>query len=168
MGIHPLDLLFKRSFISECEATANAIAEESTIPMIVGCPVQNPVGIGKPLFNAAMVMAEGTILKIAHKRLLPTYDVFDERRYFESGKQAEHVSINGIKIGITICEDIWVDEENNNGYELDPVSELVDHKPDILINLSGSPWHVRKTGSRLRFLKTPQPNSNVRRSTATL
>ena len=152
-GYPPLDLLFKRSFISECESTANEIAKQITIPAIMGCPVQNRDQVGKPLFNAALVMAQGKILKSAHKRLLPTYDVFDESRYFESGKTPEYIDIDGKRIALTICEDIWVDDESNNGYELDPVEELKGAKPDLLINLSGSPWHVRKTGSRLRFLK---------------
>jgi len=159
-GYPPLDLLFKRGFVAECEASAADIAKVSTVPLIIGCPVQNPCNIGKPLFNAAMVCAEGEVVKIVHKRLLPTYDVFDEKRYFEPGKTPGCVILNGRRIAITICEDIWVDDESNNGYDLEPVQELVSHQPDVLINLSGSPWHVRKTGHRLRFLKNASRKLN--------
>ncbi|MEQ9824815.1 MAG: NAD+ synthase [Puniceicoccaceae bacterium] len=151
-GYPPLDLLFKPSFVSQCVATATSIAEQSTIPLIFGCPVPNPSQVGKPLFNGAYVCADGKVLHIAHKRLLPTYDVFDEKRYFEPGKTPEIIELAGKRIALTICEDIWVDSENQNRYDVDPVQELLPHQPDLLINLSGSPWHVRKTGFRLRFL----------------
>ncbi len=152
-GYPPLDLLFKHTFVTECENTAEEIAKTTSIPLIIGCPVRNLSKTGKGLFNAAYVCGEGKVLKIVHKRLLPTYDVFDEKRYFEPGKEAGLINIGGKKVAITICEDIWTDEENKNGYDLDPVQELVSHKPDLLVNLSGSPWHVQKTGFRLRFLK---------------
>jgi len=152
-GYPPLDLLFKRSFVTECQSVAEEIASETSIPLIMGCPAVNPSITGKPLFNAAYVCEHGKIIKVAHKRLLPTYDVFDEKRYFEPGSKAEIVQIAGKTVALTICEDIWVDDESKNGYDIDPVSELVSAKPDLLINLSGSPWHIGKTGSRLRFLK---------------
>lgn len=152
-GYPPLDLLCKPSFVRECVAVAESIAAQSTVPLIFGCPVPNPSRVGKPLFNGAYVCAEGKVLHVAHKRLLPTYDVFDEKRYFEPGSHPELIHLFGKTVALTICEDIWVDAEESNGYAIDPVNELVPHKPDLLINLSGSPWHVRKTGFRLRYLR---------------
>jgi NAD+ synthase (glutamine-hydrolysing) len=152
-GYPPLDLLLKRSFVQECESAVHAIAEQSTIPMILGAPARNASGRGKPCHNTAWVCANGRILRQVHKQLLPTYDVFDEKRYFEPGPPSQPIQIGGKIIAITICEDIWVDDGGSSEYDTDPVIALQPTHPDVLINLSGSPWYMGKQGYRLHFMQ---------------
>lgn len=122
--------------------------------MLVGIAEPNPTGVGRPLFNTAALLANGRIHARFHKRLLPTYDVFDEDRYFEpvSGPQILH--LDGRAVGITICEDIWNDCGfwARRRYHDDPVEELARAGVDCVINLSASPFTVGKQQVREAML----------------
>ena len=157
-GYPPHDLLFKQTFIRECLITAETIAAQTTVPLIFGTPIINEKPRGNRLFNGAFVCRDGKVIATVRKRLLPTYDVFDEKRYFASGEETTCIEIDGKKVGITICEDIWVDGDEKSRYSIDPIQELIPKKPDLHINLSASPWHIRKIHSRLKYLR----NTSVR------
>ena len=107
-GYPPKDLLLQNGFVKKCEDAAASIARECKgIAAIVGGPSRNPAKSGRTIFNSAFFLADGKIKKIIHKSLLPFYDVFDEYRYFEPGKDNKIISFKGTGLAITICEDIW-------------------------------------------------------------
>ena len=152
-GYPPQDLLFKQTFIRECLAVAGEIAAQSTIPLVFGVPIINDNPQGNRLYNGAFVCRDGEVIAEVKKHLLPTYDVFDEKRYFEAGTETTCIDIDGTKVGFTICEDIWIDKNERSLYAVDPIEDLMRKKPDLHINLSASPWHIRKIGSRLKYLR---------------
>ena len=134
-GYMPRDLLEESAFLARCDrALAELAAEPGLPPLLVGCPVRTDPP-GKRVLNAAVLVRDGTTVVVA-KRLLPTYDVFDERRYFEPGGIAEPVDIDGVSVGVTICEDIWT----GGLYARDPVAELVERGARVILNLSASPY----------------------------
>ena len=151
-GYPPRDLLFKRHFVPDTEASMRSIAEAvGDAPALVGTVEANPSGSGRSFFNAAAFCRNGRVVSVAHKCLLPTYDVFDEDRYFEPAAQPTVIVHNGVRIGITICEDIWTHPMIStrrlyNG--LDPVKQLAALGCDIMVNLSASPWNHGKSGVR--------------------
>ena len=148
-GYPPLDLLQKQRFIKDCLDAGEEFASKTTVPALVGCPIPSR----HPLpFNAALLCENGKIANSFHKQLLPTYDVFDESRYFTPGVHTNCVKLGGVKVSITICEDIWVDPSNNR-YGIDPVDDLSKESPDLMINLSASPWQRGKNDLRLEYLK---------------
>jgi len=155
-GYPPRDLLQRADFV---EASLAALAETAkgigTIPLCVGYVDKNPERPGRALRNAAAVLQNGKIFWRTHKCLLPTYDVFDEDRYFEPAKTIAPFEFNGRKIGVTICEDIWNDEDfwPERLYRRDPVKELIAQGADIILNLSASPWHDGKEKMRLEMLR---------------
>lgn len=152
-GYPPRDFLEFKSFIAECEKGIERIASASTdIAVLVGAPSKNPGSLGKDLFNSAYFIADGKVQQIAHKSLLPTYDIFDEYRYFEPGKKREIVEWKGAKIAVTICEDIW-DVGENPMYTLCPMDELAEHEPDFMVNLSASPFDYNHANERRRVVK---------------
>ena len=114
------------------------------IGIICGFVDRNPVDKGKPLYNSAVLFEDGNILHKVHKRLLPTYDIFDERRYFEPGRESTFYPYKGRKIGITVCEDAWNDEDifKRRIYPIDPVELVVKAGADLVINVSASPFYV--------------------------
>jgi NAD+ synthase (glutamine-hydrolysing) len=127
-------------FIELCEAAAQEIALSCQgIACIIGLPVKNDVLAGKDLYNAAYFIEDGQIRDIVKKALLPTYDVFDEYRYFEPANHFECISFKGKKIALTICEDLW-NINNNPLYASSPMDELIRQKPDIMINIAASPF----------------------------
>src|SRR6188768_690941 len=150
-GYPPRDLLFKRRFVADVERTTAAIAAAiGNVPAVMGYTEANTTGQGRPAFNAAAFCHQGKILVSARKCLLPTYDVFDEDRYFEPASAPSVVEFNGHRIGITICEDIWTHEMIStrclyNG--VDPVRQLTG-ECDLMVNLSASPWNHGKGGVR--------------------
>ena len=150
-GYPPRDLLFKRRFVADVERTTAAIAANiGNVPAVIGYTEANTTGQGRPAFNAAAFCHHGKILVSARKCLLPTYDVFDEDRYFEPAPASSVVEFNGHRIGITICEDIWTHEMIStrrlyNG--VDPVRQLTG-ECDLMVNLSASPWNHGKGGVR--------------------
>lgn len=139
-GYPPRDFLEFADFLDRCNQSIEAIADESDgIGVIVGAPAVNPNKEGKDLFNAAWFLYNGKVHGIAYKTLLPTYDVFDEYRYFEPSNQWSVIEFKGMKIALTICEDLW-NLGDNPLYRLCPMDELVKQSPDIMINISASPF----------------------------
>src|SRR5476649_675535 len=155
-GYPPRDLLLREDFID-----ANLFALDETaknvgvIPLCVGYVDRNLEKPGRALRNSAAVLQNGKIVWRTHKSLLPTYDVFDEDRYFEPAKKIAPFIFNGKKIGITICEDIWNDEDfwPERIYRRDPVKELIAQGAEIILNISASPWHDGKEKTRLEMLR---------------
>jgi NAD+ synthetase len=155
-GYPPRDLLQRADFI---EANLAALEETAknigAVPLCLGYVDRNPEQPGRALRNAAAILQNGKIVWRTHKSLLPTYDVFDEDRYFEPAKNVEPFVFNGRKIGITICEDIWNDEDfwPERIYCRDPVRELIAQGAEIVLNISASPWHDGKERTRLAMLQ---------------
>jgi NAD+ synthetase len=155
-GYPPRDLLLREDFIAaNLAALAEAAQPTGAVPLCVGYVEKNPERPGRALTNAAAVLQHGKIIWRTTKSLLPTYDVFDEDRYFEPGKKTEPFVFNGHRLGITICEDIWNDEDfwPERRYRRDPVKELMAQGAEIILNLSASPWHDGKERTRLEMLR---------------
>jgi NAD+ synthase (glutamine-hydrolysing) len=155
-GYPPRDLLLRADFVDTHLAvlaeTAQSVGE---VPLCVGYVDQNPDRPGRALRNSAAVLQNGKILWRTHKCLLPTYDVFDEDRYFEPAKNVMPFEFNGHKLGITICEDIWNDQDfwPERLYRRDPIKELIAQGTEAIINISASPWHDGKERVRLEMLR---------------
>ncbi len=155
-GYPPRDLLHRDDFV---EANLTALAETAgqvgPVPLCVGFVDRNSERPGRALRNAAAVLQDGRVIWRTTKSLLPTYDVFDEDRYFEPAKTVAPFVFNGHKLGITICEDIWNDEDfwPDRLYRRDPVKELIAQGAEIILNLSASPWHDGKERTRLAMLQ---------------
>jgi NAD+ synthase (glutamine-hydrolysing) len=150
-GYPPRDLLFKSRFVADVERTTGEIAAEiGAVPAVIGYVTANLAGTGRPAFNAAAFCVNGRIAHVARKCLLPTYDVFDEDRYFEPAAAPTVVEFAGRRIGVTICEDIWTHElvPTRRLYSLDPVKWLAQARVDLVLNLSASPWHLAKNDLR--------------------
>nr|WP_310410019.1 NAD+ synthase [Chamaesiphon sp. OTE_8_metabat_110] len=159
-GYPPRDLLLNAHFITEMEQTLYQLARDLSpnLHVLVGLATANPDAIvtgGKPLFNSIALLAAGKVQKIFHKRLLPTYDVFDENRYFAPGSEPNWFVLDEIKIGVTICEDLWNDEDfwGKRSYLANPIAELAELDIDLSINLSASPYSVGKQQVRSAILK---------------
>lgn len=150
-GYPPRDLLLKENFIKDIEKVLLEFAQSTgPVPALIGFP-QLAKHEKKTLFyNSAAWCIDGKISQIFRKRLLPTYDVFDEARYFVPGNQEFWVIHNGKKIAVTICEDIWNHEQKI--YSIDPIKEIASQNPDLLVNLSASPWHLGKNKQRENLL----------------
>jgi NAD+ synthase (glutamine-hydrolysing) len=139
-GYPPRDFLEFEDFISKCYAAVDLIREAAdTIGVIVGSPARNPRKKGKELFNAAWLLYEKEIKGVAHKTCLPNYDVFDEYRYFEPGFEWKVLPFKGKHIALTICEDIW-NMGDNLLYRACPMDQLIHQHPDLMINISASPF----------------------------
>ena len=155
-GYPPRDLLQRADFIAANLAALEETAKQiGAIPLCVGFVDKNPERPGRALRNAAAVLQNGKIAWRTHKCLLPTYDVFDEDRYFEPARTIAPFEFNGRKLGITICEDIWNDEDfwPERLYRRDPVRELIAQDAQFILNLSASPWHDGKERMRLEMLR---------------
>lgn len=151
-GYPPRDFLEFTDFIERCESAIAAIAKETThIGVLVGAPSRNPNPEGKDLFNSAYFLYQGKIQQVVHKTLLPNYDIFDEYRYFEPANAWNTVDFQGQKLAITICEDIW-DLVDNPLYRLRPMDQLIHQKPDLMINLSASPFDYIHAESRKKVI----------------
>lgn len=147
-GYPPRDFLEFEEFISLCEEAGKEIAEHCTgIACIVGLPVRNEEAAGKDLYNAAYFIADQQIKSIARKALLPNYDVFDEYRYFEPATSFECIDFKGVKIALTICEDLW-NINNNPLYVSNPMDELIKERPDVMINIAASPFSYQHDDER--------------------
>jgi NAD+ synthase (glutamine-hydrolysing) len=161
-GYPPRDFLEFEDFILEAESTVAEIAKYSQdIGILVGAPTRNPQREGKDLFNSAILLYEGKVQGVANKTLLPNYDVFDEYRYFEPAYNWNIIPFKGKKIAVTICEDIW-NLGDNPLYRVCPMDELMKQSPDLMINISASPFDYdhdedRKEVMRLNVLKYKLP-----------
>lgn len=153
-GYPPRDFLEFDDFIEQSNAALLEIANHTQqIGVLVGCPRKNPMVEGKDLFNSAFLLFEGNIKHITDKTLLPNYDVFDEYRYFEPNSIFEVAEFKGKKLAITICEDIWNVGNDNPLYSICPMDELILQQPDLMINLSASPFSYLQNTERLRVIK---------------
>jgi NAD+ synthetase len=155
-GYPPRDLLLREDFVEASLAALHETAADiGEVPLCVGYVEKNPGRPGRALKNAAAVLQNGKTVWRTAKSLLPTYDVFDEDRYFEPAKKTEPFIFNGKKLGITICEDIWNDEDfwPERLYRRDPVKELIAQGAEVILNLSASPWHDGKERTRLEMLR---------------
>ncbi|WP_411827420.1 NAD+ synthase [Luteolibacter sp. AS25] len=154
VGYPPRDLVFKSQFVPKCLQALDYLADEvKEVPLLVGYVDFSEKQIGKPFRNAAAWLEKGGIRHKLWKTLLPTYDVFDERRYFEPSEECNVFEWKGHKIGLTICEDIWTEDYLQRPfYDRDPVEELTAKGIDILINLSASPFHLGKPSGRREML----------------
>lgn len=158
-GYPPRDLLMQPSFVDAIAQTLQELAQTlpSQMAVLIGLPTRNPNAAEKgekPLHNSVALLHRGKIQQIFHKRLLPTYDVFDEDRYFEPGHVANCFELGGLRIGVTICEDLWNDEEfwGQRNYEINPFESLAQQNVDLVVNLSASPYTVGKQGLREAML----------------
>jgi NAD+ synthase (glutamine-hydrolysing) len=162
-GYPPRDLLMRPSFIEQMKQTITALAAAlpPELTALVGLAESNSAAIHqgeKSIFNSVALLQAGQIKEIFHKRLLPTYDVFDEDRYFESGTTANSFVYQGkegpVRVGVTICEDLWNNESfwGKRTYRIDPIQELVTQGVDIVVNLSASPFVSGKQSLRERMI----------------
>ncbi len=152
-GYPARDFVEFNDFINKCYSAIDEIKKHTdTIGVIVGSPARNPNPKGKELFNAAFFLYEQKVIAEIHKTLLPTYDVFDEYRYFEPAYEWNVVEFKGKKLAITICEDIW-NLGNNPLYRICPMDILMEHNPDIMINLSASPFDYTHGEERIGVVR---------------
>ena len=154
-GYPPRDLLVEPGFVQAMELALQQLAEDlpAELAVLVGTAESNRRSIshgGKSLFNSIAWLEQGQVQQRFHKRLLPTYDVFDEDRYFAAGAEPNILTLEGLRIGVTICEDFWNDEQfwGQRNYVVDPVADLVQQNVNLIVNLSASPFCVGK--QRLR------------------
>ncbi len=158
-GYYPHDLLERKEFIEKAEQAIAKIAKECTkVAALVGGPSINQSERGKRLFNSAFLLKDAKIEAIRHKSLLPTYDIFDEYRHFEPNRQFDIVELNGKRLAITICEDLWDEQPTQNEFGKDklytrsPLEELSKLNPDLVINLSASPFSYNQENWRKDIL----------------
>ncbi|MEH2116616.1 NAD+ synthase [Nostoc sp.] len=164
-GYPPRDLLLNPSFVEAMGITLQNLAQDlpPSLAVLVGTVEPNikaHISGGKSLFNSIALLENGQVKQVFHKRLLPTYDVFDERRYFEEGLQANYFTLDDIHIGVTICEDLWNDEEfwGKRSYTVNPIADLAILGVDLIVNLSASPY----TAGKQQFRETMLKHSAVR------
>ncbi|MEI6676991.1 MAG: NAD+ synthase [Mariniphaga sp.] len=158
-GYYPNDLLERREFIDQCIDSVNTIAGYCHgIAALVGAPSINNSPNGKMLFNSAYFLKDGRIESIHSKTLLPTYDVFDEYRHFEPNREFNLIELDGLKLAVTICEDLWYNQPvfstfgRENLYSECPVQEYCKQNPDLIINLSASPFSYNQAKLRKNIL----------------
>lgn len=152
-GYPPRDFLEFDDFIKKCNAAIAAIQQHSQdIGVIVGAPSANTQKEGKDLFNSAYLLYNGEVLGVAHKTCLPTYDVFDEYRYFEPAYEWNVIEFKGKRIALTVCEDIWTLGDNPL-YRICPMDKLMPGKPDVMINISASPFDYTHHDDRKAIIK---------------
>ncbi|MEL7244450.1 MAG: NAD+ synthase [Cyanobacteria bacterium J06573_2] len=159
-GYPPRDLLLKPDFVEAMNVALQQLAIDlpPDLRVLVGTVEKNlkaHANGGKSLYNSVALLHEGKIKQVFYKRLLPTYDVFDEHRYFEPGLQANYFTLDNIKIGVTICEDLWNDEEffGKRSYSINPIAELCKLDVNLIVNLSASPYTFEKQCFREAMLK---------------
>ncbi len=153
-GYPPRDFLEFDDFIHQADKAIQKLAAEAhDIAIVVGGPRKNPVIEGKDLYNSAFFLADGKVQFIQNKTLLPTYDIFDEYRYFEPASEFGVVTFKGKRIALTICEDIWNIGNENPLYTICPMDEMIPHKPDFMLNLSASPFSYKQADERKNVLR---------------
>jgi NAD+ synthase (glutamine-hydrolysing) len=156
MGYLPRDLLMSEGFVRRAgeKLTSMAAGLQDAPPLLIGVATVNPAPMGRPLFNSAVLLQNGAVGPAFHKMLLPTYDVFDEDRYFEPAAQPQMLDLGGWRLGISICEDVWNDRDfwARQRYHEDPIEVLAQSGARAIINLSASPFTVGKQALREMML----------------
>jgi NAD+ synthase/NAD+ synthase (glutamine-hydrolysing) len=156
MGYLPRDLLMNRGFVRRSSEALTRLAAElkNAPPLLVGVATLNPADMGRPLFNSAVLLKDGSPGPAFHKTLLPTYDVFDEDRYFEPASGPQILELNGVRLGISICEDVWNDRDfwQRRRYHQDPVEMLAKADAQAILNMSASPFTAGKQVLREKML----------------
>ena len=154
-GYPPLDLLERSVFRESCYQINRELIESTGNTAVIFGSISENQGVGRKLFNSAIVAQYGKEIARVHKALLPTYDVFDDLRYFEPGTEFEPVSINGTSYGITVCEDIWFNDNeiNYHTYSVNPAEVLANKGAQAIINISASPFTKTKPISRVGMLQ---------------
>ena len=153
-GYPARDFVEFNNFIEQCERAVDTIRLESDgIGVLIGGPSRNPDILGKDLFNTAFFLYNRELVATIHKTLLPTYDVFDEYRYFEPAASWQVVPFKGKKLAITICEDIW-NLGDNPLYTICPMDKLMEQQPDIMLNISASPFDYTHDEDRKAVIKS--------------
>ncbi len=151
-GYPPRDFLEFTEFVDRCEKSAREIAREcDDIACIIGLPTVRSEAQGKDLFNSAYFIENREIKTVVHKGLLPNYDIFDEYRYFEPASEFKCLDFKGLRIALTICEDLW-NVDDNPMYQNCPMDELIKETPDLMINIAASPFAYNHDEERLRIL----------------
>lgn len=158
-GYPPRDLLLRQGFVEACDEAVAELASitDESFGILVGHPTHRGAGAGR-MANAASLLAAGTIRETVHKVLLPNYDVFDEKRYFQPGHSARVMEFRGLRLGVHICEDAWWGEPNTFYHDsseglANPIAQLADEGADLFINLSASPFELGKRDRRRRILR---------------
>jgi NAD+ synthase (glutamine-hydrolysing) len=152
-GYPPRDFLEFNDFINKCYEAIDLIKEQAdTIGVLIGSPARNPRKEGKGLFNAVFLLYQKQVKAAIHKTLLPNYDVFDEYRYFEPAFEWNIMEFKGKKLAVTICEDIW-NMGDNLMYRITPMEKLMPFQPDVMINLSASPYNYAQDVVRNSIVK---------------
>ncbi|HEY2905413.1 MAG TPA: NAD+ synthase [Vicinamibacterales bacterium] len=158
VGYLPRDLLLSPAFVRRSWERAAELARELADgpPVLVGLPEANVSDVGRPLYNSAVLLEGGKLHHRFRKALLPTYDVFDEDRYFEPFRGPQILSVAGVRVGVSICEDVWNDRDfwKRRRYHHDPIEELVRVGAQVIVNLSASPFSVGKYHRRDEMLST--------------
>jgi NAD+ synthase (glutamine-hydrolysing) len=144
-GYPPMDLLEREGFVRDQLAELEALARGARVPIALGAVMPAEESRPRKLWNAAVLVSDGRIAAVQPKSLLPTYDVFDEKRWFRGADRREPVRLAGTVLGLTVCEDAWVEELH---YSVDPTGELARAGAQLVVNLSASPWHVDKAAFR--------------------
>jgi NAD+ synthase (glutamine-hydrolysing) len=167
-GYPPLDLLEHKWFIEKCESTVKSIAAKTDgIAIILGAPAINTNETGKLLYNSGYFIENEKIKQIVHKSLLPTYDIFDEYRYFESNTEFACIDFKGEKIALTICEDLWFDQpairrfSKNQIYTINPIEQLVKEKPSFIVNIAASPFSYTNQEVKQQILENCASKYNL-------
>jgi NAD+ synthase (glutamine-hydrolysing) len=154
VGYPPRDFLEFDDFIAQAQEVVEALKEDAHgIAIVLGSLTVNPLSEGKDLYNSAYFLAEGEVLAVQHKTLLPTYDIFDEYRYFEPADRWQVVEYQGQRIALTICEDIWNVGNENPLYKVCPMDELIGQSPDFMLNISASPFSFDHAADRVHVLR---------------
>jgi len=152
-GYPPQDLLFKSRFVPENLAVLDRLQKRLSKPALLVGFVDRNEGRGKPFHNAAALLQADQPMQKTHKSLLPTYDVFDEDRYFQPATQVAPLNFRGRRVGVTICEDIWTERYLPRPlYAVDPLGSLVDQEAEIILNVSASPFNLRKPAVRREMI----------------
>lgn len=154
VGYPPRDLLHRSGVLDAQAAALESLARRTADgpPLVVGASLRTDRETGPPVHNAAVVLRDGSLAATYHKRLLPTYDVFDEHRYFRPGVEPTVVTVDGVDVGLTVCEDAWHDAvvTGKRRHGIDPLGETADRGADLLLTLSASPFSLDKPARRER------------------
>ncbi len=153
-GYPPRDFLEFDDFIRLNEESITKLAEAAQgIAVVVGSVSRNPIPEGKDLYNSVYFLVDGKVEYVQHKTLLPTYDIFDEYRYFEPASEWGIIEYKGKKIALTVCEDIWNIGNENPLYKICPLDKMIDLNPDFILNVSASPFDTDHADGRINIVK---------------